>query len=81
MPLGKIVKAGMEAKRLYDADKNKPKQMVSDPQIPVPGRKRNPPPQPTNQSKANVAADALRIPGRDVVRGAMRKRQQQLDEL
>lgn len=80
MPLDRIVKAG---KAIYDdgmARKSAPKKMVSDPEIPVPGRQRGAP-QPTNQSKANAAADMLRVPGRDVVRGAMQKRKKMLDDL
>jgi hypothetical protein len=80
MPLDKIVKAGMKAKSMYDADKQKPKKMVSDPEIPVPGRQRGAP-QVTNQSRANVAADVLRVPGRDVVRGAVAKRKKMLDDM
>ena len=80
MPLGRIIKAG---KAIYDdgmARKNAPKKMVSDPEIPVPGRRKGPP-QPTNQSKANVAADTLRVPGRETIRNAARKRQKMLDDL
>ena len=80
MPLSKIVEAGMKAKKMYDENKQKPKKMVSDPEIPVPGRKRGAP-QVTNQSRANIAADTLRVPGRDVVRGAVAKRKKMLDEM
>ena len=78
MPLERIIKAG---KKMYD-DYQSQGAKGSDPEIPVPGRQKLPsPPKVTNQSRANVAADALRIPGRDVVRGAMAKRQKMLDEL
>ena len=79
MPLGNIIKAG---KKMYDEYSQGSK--GTDPEIPVPGRQRAaapPPPKPTNQSRANVAADVLRVPGRDVVRGAMAKRKKMLDEL
>lgn len=78
MPLGKIIRAGMEAKKIYDSS-----QKGSDPVIPVPGRNTQGPtlPQPSNQSKANMAADMLQVPGRDVVRGAMQKRKKELDDL
>lgn len=78
MPLEQIIKAG---KKMYDAYNQQPK--GTDPEIPVPGRQRTklpPPPQPTNQSKANFAADVLNVPGRDVVRGAAAKRKKMLDE-
>lgn len=80
MPLGNIIKAGMKMKEAYDSGMRGPK--GSDPEIPVPGRtKLPPPPVPTNQSRANAAADMLNVPGRDVVRGAMAKRKKMLDEL
>jgi hypothetical protein len=78
MPLEQLIKAG---KKMYDA---MPKGKGPDPEIPVPGRQRAsapPPPKVTNQSRANVAADTLKVPGRDVVRGAMAKRKKMLDEL
>ena len=51
------------------------KNITQDPEIPVPGRPR------VNDSKANTAADMLKIPGRDTIRGAMEKRKKMLDEL
>jgi hypothetical protein len=80
MPLERIIKAG---KKMYDEYQSQ-KTKGPDPEIPVPGRQRvaaPPPPKVTNQSRANVAADALRIPGRDVIRGAMVKRKKMLDEM
>lgn len=80
MPLTNLIKAGVKMKKGYDDAMSSPKR--SDPEIPVPGRKKlPPPPQPTNQSKANFAADVLKVPGREVVRGAMAKRKKMLDEL
>jgi hypothetical protein len=79
MPLENIIKAGA---KMYEHAKSVSSQ--PDPEIPVPGRQRTklpPPPQPTNQSKANFAADVLKVPGRDAVRGAMAKRKKILDEL
>jgi hypothetical protein len=78
MPLDKIIRAGMEAKKMYDAS-----QKGSDPVIPVPGRNTSGPtlPQPSNQSKANMAANMLQVPGRDVVRDTMPKRKKELDDL
>ena len=78
MPLERIIKAG---KKMYD-DYQSQGTKGSDPEIPVPGRqKAPPPPKVTNQSRANVAADMLNIPGRDVVRGAMAKRKKMLDDI
>jgi len=78
MPISNLIRAG---KQMYDGYKDQ-QAKGSDPEIPVPGRqKAPPPPKVTNQSRANVAADVLRVPGRDVVRGAMAKRQKMLDEL
>jgi hypothetical protein len=78
MPLEPLIRAG---KMLYNT---MPKEKGPDPEIPVPGRQRSsapPPPKPTNQSRANFAADVLKVPGRDVVRGAVAKRKKMLDEL
>ena len=80
MPLGKIVEAGMKAKKMYDENKQKPKKMVSDPEIPVPGRKRGAP-QVTNQSRAEAAAKAFKVPGSDTVIKAREKRERMLRDL
>lgn len=80
MAIGTIVETAVKAKRAYDEFKK------ADPEIPVPGRTRTTAPTtsispPTNRQKANIAADMLKIPGRNVVRGAMQKRKEMLDEL
>jgi len=54
---------------------------TQDPEIPVPGRpKAAYTPNTPNQKKANEAADMLKVPGRETVRGAAAKRKQMLDE-
>lgn len=80
MPIDRLIRAGMKAKEMYSNQGMK----GSDPEIPVPGRPKSEGPtlsQPSNRAKANMAADMLRVPGRDVVRGAMAKRKQMLDEM
>jgi hypothetical protein len=78
MPIGKIIGAVVKGKKAYDA------QGMKDPEIPVPGRPRSEGPmltQPSSKANANLAADMLKVPGRNVVRGAMAKRKQMLDEI
>lgn len=72
MPVDRLIRAG---KALYNEVKT-----ARQPEIPVPGRAA-PPPELTSQAKANLAADVLRVPGRDVVRGAVAKRKKILDDL
>lgn len=82
MAIGTLIELGMKAKNAYNGAKR-------DPEIPVPGRVRNEMPvkvpikaaPPTSREKANQAADMLKIPGRDIVRGAAAKRKQMLDDL
>lgn len=78
MPISKIISAVVRGKKAYDA------QVTKDPEIPVPGRTRSEGPmlpQPSNKANANMAADMLKVPGRDVIRGAAVKQKQILDEL
>ena len=83
MAIGTLIELGVKAKSMYNGAKR-------DPEIPVPGRVRTEMPvkaepvkaaPPTNKEKANQAADMLKIPGRDVIRGAAAKRKQMLDDL
>ena len=75
MPIDRLIRAGAKAKQMYD---EKPARAPAPRPAPAP---KAPPPRPTNQSRANVAADALGVPGRDVVRGAMARRKKMLDDL
>lgn len=78
MPISNLIKAG---KKMLDSGGN----TVSpgrDPEIPVPGRKREVPtvgPM-SNKEALNRAADVLKVPGREVVRGAVANRKKMLDE-
>lgn len=83
MAIGTLIELGMKAKNAYNGAKR-------DPEIPVPGRAKVEMPAkvepikaapPTSREKANQAADMLKIPGRDIVRGAAAKRKQMLDDL
>lgn len=78
MAIGTLIELGMKAKSAYNGAKR-------DPEIPVPGRVRTEMPikaaPPTSKEKANQAADMLKIPGRDIIRGAAAKRKQMLDDL
>ena len=75
-PLGTIVNLATRAKEEYT------KKGV-DPVIPVPGRGTDGPvlPQPSNQAKANMAADMLNVPGKEAIRKGMAKRKQMLDDM
>lgn len=76
-------KAYKAVKAIYEdgmARKAAQEKMTPDPEIPVPGRARSDA-KLTNQKKANFAADLLRVPGRDTVRGAIAKKKKTLDEL
>lgn len=83
MPVSPLYRAG---KAMFDGYKNSAK--GSDPEIPVPGRT----PSQTqaaqtqaapmsNKAKVNRAADVLHVPGRDVIRKGMNRRQKMLDEI
>jgi len=78
MAIGTLIELGVKAKNAYNGAKR-------DPEIPVPGRVKTEMPikavPPTNKEKANQAADMLKIPGRDIIRGAAAKRKQILDDL
>jgi len=78
MAIGTLIELGLKAKKAYDAGGR-------DPEIPVPGRPSNATPvkivPTTNREKANQAADMLKIPGRDIIRGTAAKRKQILDDL
>lgn len=78
MVIGTLIELGVKAKNAYNDAKR-------DPEIPVPGRAKTEMPvkaaPPTNKEKVNQAADMLKIPGRDIVRGAAAKRKQMLDDL
>lgn len=88
MAIGTLIELGMKAKNAYNGAKR-------DPEIPVPGRAKAEMPikaapvkaapvkaaPPTSKEKANQAADMLKIPGRDIIRGAAAKRKQMLDDL
>jgi hypothetical protein len=77
MPYRAMFKAG---KKMYDDSASK-KSAPRAAQAAPAKEKAPPPPKVRNQAKANVAADALRVPGRDVVRGAMARRKAMLDDL
>jgi len=79
MPYRALFKAGKEAKKMYDADAAAKRSAPRAAQAAPAKEKASPPPKVRNQAKANVAADMLRVPGRDVVRGAMTRRKAMLD--
>ena len=78
MPLDKIIRAGMKAKEMYDAQ---PRAKTSDPEIPVPGRKPAAAPVIGAKGKANMAADMFNVPGRNAIRSAAEKRRKALEEM
>jgi len=71
--------AGKAAAKMYQADAEAKKTMRDRP--PPARRAKAPPPQPTNQSKANVAADTLKVPGRETVRKAGNRTARELEKL
>jgi hypothetical protein len=82
MPYRSIIRS---VKKIYEGGKSTPtktaaKETMSPRQQrraePVPGK-----PSTSSRAKANQAADMLRVPGRNVVRGAMARRKQMLDDL
>jgi hypothetical protein len=64
---------------MYQADAEAKKAMRDKP--PPARRAKAPPPQPTNQSKANVAADVLKVPGRETMRKTRTLRDKQMEDL
>lgn len=78
MPIGKIISAGIKAKKAYDQQQ---KQQAQTPTPGMPARSGPTLAQPSKKANANRAADMFLIPGRDVVRGGMAKRKKTLDEL
>lgn len=82
MPYRSMIKAG---KKIYEGGKSTPAK-TADKETMSPRQQRRAEPAPAKPStspraKANQAADMLHVPGRDVVRGAMSRRKQMLDDL
>ena len=75
MPIGKLIGAGIKAKRAYDESKKTP----PSPKVAAVAPKTIA--APSTRQKANMAADFLNVPGRDVVRGSMARRKKQLDDI
>lgn len=77
MPIGKIIGAGVKAKKAYDQQQKQ----VQTPTPNAPARSGPTLAQPSKKANANRAADMFLVPGRDVVRGSMAKRKKMLDEI
>ena len=75
MPIGKLIGAGIKAKKAYDESKKTP------PSSNVPAATPKTIAAPSNRQKVNMAADFLNVPGRDTVRGSMARRKKQLDDI
>jgi len=78
--MSRLYGAGKAATKMYQADAEAKKAMRDRPP-PARRAKAPPPPQPTSQSKANVAADTLKVPGRETARRTRTLRDKQMEDL
>jgi hypothetical protein len=78
--MSRLFGAGKAATKMYQADAEAKKAMRDRPP-PARRAKAPPPPQPTNQSKANVAADTFGVPGRETARKAGNRTARELEKL